>query len=127
MRQKLQNAYLQNRSDSLSCGGVDSALVMLDGTGNKARLAWQSQANEVFPVLPKASIARLREEVEKLGGNTMSLESMPADMEEEFLRHVLEYESAEPISLLQLLTNSGLAVSAPDELDDEPESQAFST
>ena len=64
-------------------------------------------------------IAKLRQEVEKLGGNTMSLESMPADMEEEFLRHVLEYESAEPISLLQLLTNSGLEVPAPNELDDE--------
>lgn len=64
-------------------------------------------------------IAKLRQEVEKLGGNTMSLESMPADMEEEFLRHVLEYENAEPISLLQLLTNSGLEVSAPDALDDE--------
>jgi hypothetical protein len=64
-------------------------------------------------------IAKLRQEVEKLGGNTMSLESMPADMEEEFLRHVLEYESAEPISLLKLLTNSGLEVPAPDELDDE--------
>ncbi|HVF21938.1 MAG TPA: hypothetical protein VM941_02635, partial [Pyrinomonadaceae bacterium] len=58
-------------------------------------------------------------EVEKLGGNTMSLESMPADMEEEFLRHVLEYESAEPISLLKLLINSGLEVPAPNELDDE--------
>jgi hypothetical protein len=64
-------------------------------------------------------IAKLRQEVEKLGGNTMSLESMPADMEEEFLRHVLEYESAEPSSLLQLLTNSGLEISAPDALDDE--------
>ncbi|MCA1576509.1 MAG: hypothetical protein LC794_03990 [Acidobacteria bacterium] len=64
-------------------------------------------------------IAKLRQEVEKLGGNTMSLESMPADMEEEFLRHVLEYESAEPISLLKLLTNSGLEVPAPNELDDE--------
>jgi hypothetical protein len=64
-------------------------------------------------------IAKLRQEVEKLGGNTMSLESMPADMEEEFLRHVLEYESAEPSSLLQLLTNSGLEVSAPNALDDE--------
>jgi hypothetical protein len=64
-------------------------------------------------------IAKLRQEVEKLGGNTMSLESMPADMEEEFLRHVLEYESAEPISLLKLLTNSGLDVPAPNELDDE--------
>jgi hypothetical protein len=64
-------------------------------------------------------IAKLRQEVQKLGGNTMSLESMPADMEEEFLRHVLEYESAEPISLLQLLENSGLEVVAPDRLDQE--------
>jgi len=32
-----------------------------EGLGNKARLAWQSQANEVFPVLPKARIAALRE------------------------------------------------------------------
>ena len=64
-------------------------------------------------------IAKLRQEVQKLGGNTISLESMPADMEEEFLRHVLEYESAEPISLLRLLENSGLEVPAPDQLDDE--------
>lgn len=64
-------------------------------------------------------IAKLRQEVERLGGNTMSLESMPADMEEEFLRHVLEYEQAEPISLLQLLENSGLEIAPPDQLDDE--------
>src|SRR5690349_12393343 len=64
-------------------------------------------------------IAKLRQEVERLGGNTMSLESMPADMEEEFLRHVLEYEHAEPISLLQLLENSGMEVPPPERLDDE--------
>jgi hypothetical protein len=64
-------------------------------------------------------IAKLRQEVEKLGGGTMSLESMPADMEEEFLRHVLEYESAEPISLLRLLENSGLEVPPADRFDDE--------
>ena len=64
-------------------------------------------------------IAKLHQEVQKLGGNTVSLESMPADMEEEFLRHVLEYESAEPISLLRLLENSGLEVPPPDQLDDE--------
>ena len=63
-------------------------------------------------------IAKLRQEVERLGGSTMSLESMPADMEEEFLRHVLEYENAEPISLLRLLENSGLEVPPPDRLDD---------
>jgi hypothetical protein len=64
-------------------------------------------------------IAKLRQEVEKLGGSTLSLESMPADMEEEFLRHVLEYESAEPISLLKLLENSGLEVPSPDQLDND--------
>jgi hypothetical protein len=64
-------------------------------------------------------IAKLRQEVERLGGSTMSLESMPADMEEEFLRHVLEYETAEPISLMRLLENSGLQVPPADDLDDD--------
>ena len=64
-------------------------------------------------------IAKLRAELEKLGGSTSTLESMPADMEEEFLRHVLEYETAEPISLLRLLENSGLEVPAPETLDDD--------
>ena len=64
-------------------------------------------------------IAKLRAELEKLGGSTTTLESMPADMEEEFLRHVLEYETAEPISLMTLLGNSGLQVPAPDTIDDD--------
>ena len=66
----------------------------------------------------EARIKKLREELDKLGGSTTSLESMPADMEEEFLRHVLEYETAEPISLFTLLENSGLEIPAPDQLDD---------
>ena len=64
-------------------------------------------------------IAKLRQELEKLGGSTLSLESMPADMEEEFLRQVLEYENAEPISLFRLLENSGFEIPPPDQLDDE--------
>jgi hypothetical protein len=63
-------------------------------------------------------ITKLRAELEKLGGSTTTLESMPADMEEEFLRHVLEYETAEPISLLRLLENAALEIPAPDQLDD---------
>jgi hypothetical protein len=62
-------------------------------------------------------IRKLREQLEKIGGSTTTLESMPADMEEEFLRHVLEYETAEPISLFRLLENAGLEVPAPDQLD----------
>ena len=64
-------------------------------------------------------INKLRAELEKLGGNTSTLESMPADMEEEFLRHVLEYETAEQISLLRLLENAGMDVPAPETLDDD--------
>jgi hypothetical protein len=64
-------------------------------------------------------IARLREEIKKLGGSTMAIEDMPADMEEEFLRHVLEYETAEPISLYRLLENSGLQLPAAHELNDK--------
>jgi hypothetical protein len=62
-------------------------------------------------------ITKLRAELEKLGASTTTLESMPADMEEEFLRHVLEYETAEPMSLFRLLENSGLDIPAPDQLD----------
>ena len=64
-------------------------------------------------------INKLRAELEKLGGNTSTLESMPADMEEEFLRHVIEYETAEQISLLRLLENSGLEIPPPESLDDD--------
>ena len=63
-------------------------------------------------------IAKLRAELEKLGGTTTSLESMPADMEEEFLRHVLEYETAEPITLYRLLENAAVQIPAPTDLDD---------
>lgn len=64
-------------------------------------------------------ITRLRQELEKLGGDTFTFESMPVEMEEEFLRQVLEYETAEPISLFRLLENSGLEIPAPDQIDDE--------
>jgi hypothetical protein len=64
-------------------------------------------------------IAKLREEIKKLGGSTLSLEDMTADLEEEFLRHVLEYETAEPISLFRLLENSGLELTSPTELNEE--------
>jgi hypothetical protein len=63
-------------------------------------------------------IARLREELEKLGGGTMSFSEMPADMEEEFLRHVLEYETAEPTTVYKVLENSGLKLVPPGELDE---------
>src|SRR5215203_4923669 len=64
-------------------------------------------------------IAKLREEIKKLGGDTMTVEDMPGDMEEEFLRHVLAYETAEPISLFQILENCGVELLAPGEVSDD--------
>lgn len=65
-------------------------------------------------------IKNLRAELEKIGGTVVDrLESMSSDMEEEFLRHVLEYETAQPISLLTWLANSGIEVPVPDKLDDK--------
>ena len=64
-------------------------------------------------------IAKLREEIEKLGGSAISVEDMPVEVEEEFLRHVLAYETAEPISLICLLENAGLVLPTPSALDDE--------
>lgn len=64
-------------------------------------------------------IARLRAELEKLGGTTISLESMPADIEEQFLRHVLGYETPDALTLYDQLKRSGPEVlSPPDQLDD---------
>ena len=63
-------------------------------------------------------IAKLRAELEQRGGSTISLESMPADIEEEFLRHVLEYETAEALTLYDQLKRSGPEVLSPDQLDD---------
>lgn len=63
-------------------------------------------------------IEKMRDEVKKLGGIFSTKVEMPADLEEEFLRHILEYEKAQPISLLQILQNAGLHVAAPDSLND---------
>ena len=65
-------------------------------------------------------IKNLRAELEKIGGTVVDrLESMSVDMEEEFLRHVLEYETQEPVSLLTWLAKSGIEVPDPDQLDDK--------
>ena len=63
-------------------------------------------------------IQRMREEIEKLGGIFSVDSQMPADLEEEFLKQVLEYEQAEPITLFRLLENAGFDLPLPAALDD---------
>jgi len=76
------------------------------------------QVDDLDGLNQEERIAKLRAELEKLGGSTTTLESMPADMEEEFLRHVLEYERAEPITLFRLLENAGVQIPPPTDLDE---------
>jgi hypothetical protein len=62
-------------------------------------------------------IQRMREEIERLGGIFSTDAEMPADLEEEFLKQVLEYEHAQPITLFRLLENAGFEIPDPDTLD----------
>lgn len=64
-------------------------------------------------------IEKLRAELQRLGDEISHESDLPADLEEEFLKHILEFETAEQISLMQWLENAGLEVPAPDELCDE--------
>jgi hypothetical protein len=60
----------------------------------------------------------LRAELASFGGTFAANADISGDLEEEFLRRVLEYEKAQPITLLQLLANAGLTVPQPDDLDE---------
>lgn len=64
-------------------------------------------------------IETLRAELQKLGGEISHESDLPADLEEEFLKHILEFETTEQITLMQWLENAGLEVPTPDELSDE--------
>ncbi|SRR6266436_821004 len=63
-------------------------------------------------------IEKLRAQLEKLGGEVSDNSQLSADMEEEFLKHILAFETTESTSLLQWLENAGQDVPPPDELDD---------
>lgn len=64
-------------------------------------------------------IEKLRAQLQELGSAISNESDLPADMEEEFLKHVLAFETAEELSLMQWLENAGLSVPAPEELTDE--------
>ena len=63
-------------------------------------------------------IEKLRAELEKLGGEVSDNSQLSADLEEEFLKHILAFETTDHSSLLQWLENAGQDVPPPDQLDD---------
>src|SRR5437660_3730470 len=64
-------------------------------------------------------IEKLRAKLQELGDEISHESDLPADMEEEFLKHILEFETAEQLTLMQWLENAGLEVPAPEELTDD--------
>jgi hypothetical protein len=64
-------------------------------------------------------IEKLRAELEKLGGDISHESDLPSDLEEEFLKQILAFETAAQITLRQWLENAGLEVPAPDQLTNE--------
>lgn len=66
-------------------------------------------------------IRELRRQAEKLaGGKFTSSESpdCPPEILEQFLKHVIAYEQAEQVTLVDRLIKAGVSVPSPDELDD---------
>lgn len=64
-------------------------------------------------------IEHLRHELEKLGGEVSHESELSGDMEEEFLKHILAFETANEMSLMEWLTNAGLEIAAPELLNDK--------
>lgn len=64
-------------------------------------------------------IEKLRAELLKRGGEISHESDLPADLEEEFLKHILEFETSEQLTLMQWLANAGFEVTPPEELSDE--------
>jgi len=63
-------------------------------------------------------IEKLRAQLEELGGEVSDNSQLSADLEEEFLKHILAFETTSATSLLQWLANAGQDVPPPDQLDD---------
>ena len=63
-------------------------------------------------------IEKLKAQLETLGEGFSDHSGLSANMEEEFLKHILAFETAESASLLQWLENAGQDVPPPGSLDD---------
>lgn len=63
-------------------------------------------------------IEQLRNELQKLGGEISHESDLPADMEEEFLKHILAFETAREMPLMEWLANAGFEVPSPEQLTD---------
>lgn len=63
-------------------------------------------------------LEHLRSELQRLGGDLSHESDLPADMEEQFLKHILAFETAKEMTLMEWLVNAGVEVPPPDQLND---------
>jgi hypothetical protein len=70
---------------------------------------------------PEDNIQVLKRRVEELGGQieTGDVDDYPVEVEEAFLKHVVDYEEAPWTTNFQQLENAGVSLPAPDSLNDE--------
>ena len=71
---------------------------------------------------PEKRIEDLKRQAEKLCGGQMevgSLDDCPAETEEAFWKHIVDYEEAPWTTSFQQLENAGVSLPAPDSLKDE--------
>jgi len=64
-------------------------------------------------------IEKLRAKLQALGDEISHESDLPADLEEQFLNHILEFETAEQLTLMQWLENAGLEVPDPAALTNQ--------
>jgi len=64
-------------------------------------------------------IEKLRARLQESGGEISHEYDLTPDMEEQFLRQILEFETAKEMNLMMWLENAGLQVPAPDGLSDD--------
>jgi len=72
--------------------------------------------------IPEDKIEALKRQAEKLCGGQMevgSLDDCPAEVEEAFWKHVVDYEEAPWTTHFQQLENAGVSLPSPDSLKDE--------
>lgn len=69
----------------------------------------------------RTRVMDLRRQVDELHGGagvTFSSEDLPLEVEEEFLKHVIAYETATPVPLFEVLKGSGIELPDPGTLNE---------
>ncbi len=88
----------------------------------KSKAAKPTAGNNLEKRSPEENIEALKRRAEELCGGQMQaggLDDCPAEMEEDFWKHVVEYEESPWTTQFKQLEDAGVSLPAPDSLNDE--------